>query len=110
VNRKLKKLKAVINNIKTAGKYIADPEVSSFNKILLVFPLVYIISPVDLLPDVIPLLGWADDTAIALVIWNYVINNIQNYKLNQNQNEETEPDKEDSKADYTLEDDEYDVN
>ncbi len=28
--------------------------------------LLYILSPIDLIPDVIPVVGWLDDTAIAV--------------------------------------------
>ncbi|MCE9557999.1 MAG: DUF1232 domain-containing protein [Armatimonadetes bacterium] len=34
----------------------------------LVFSLVYGVSPIDLIPDIIPLLGWADDGVVAIAM------------------------------------------
>ena len=34
--------------------------------LLFVFTLLYIISPVDLIPDVMPIIGWIDDAAVIL--------------------------------------------
>ena len=44
------------------GKYKA----TLLTKIMLVAALVYIISPIDLIPDFIPILGWTDD---GFVFW-----------------------------------------
>ncbi|MFO7830537.1 MAG: DUF1232 domain-containing protein [Desulfuromonadaceae bacterium] len=40
-------------------------------KILLVGLVVYIISPVDFIPDMIPILGITDDVALLVMGWNY---------------------------------------
>ncbi|TDX53324.1 DUF1232 domain-containing protein [Orenia marismortui] len=94
---KLNKFKLMINNIKLAYKYIRDPKVSLMRKILLIFPLVYILSPVDLIPEILlPLLGWLDDTVIALTIWNYMFNLIRKEEEGNN-------------SEYTLEEDEYKI-
>ena len=34
--------------------------------LILVLALLYIISPVDVIPDVIPVIGWADDLAVGV--------------------------------------------
>jgi len=33
---------------------------------ILIAALLYIISPIDLIPDVIPVVGWADDLAVGV--------------------------------------------
>ena len=38
-----------------------------FDWILLVLAIVYTVIPVDLIPDILPILGWSDD-AIALLV------------------------------------------
>lgn len=35
--------------------------------ILALFALLYIVSPIDAIPDVLPLIGWLDDALVALV-------------------------------------------
>lgn len=39
---------------------------NSFVTVILVLALLYIISPIDLIPDVIPVVGWIDDLVVAL--------------------------------------------
>jgi uncharacterized membrane protein YkvA (DUF1232 family) len=37
---------------------------NSFVTVILILALLYILSPIDLIPDVIPLVGWADDLVV----------------------------------------------
>jgi uncharacterized membrane protein YkvA (DUF1232 family) len=39
---------------------------NSFVTVILILALLYILSPIDLIPDVIPVLGWADDLAVGV--------------------------------------------
>ena len=39
---------------------------NSFVAVILILALFYIISPIDLIPDVIPVVGWLDDAAVAV--------------------------------------------
>lgn len=47
-------------------RYIVDPSVAGWKKALIAGGLLYLVSPIDILPDVFPLSGWVDDL---LVIW-----------------------------------------
>lgn len=50
--------------------------------------LVYVISPVDLLPDVLPLLGIADDGAFILLVLSLLHNDIQRFRAERTKNED----------------------
>jgi uncharacterized membrane protein YkvA (DUF1232 family) len=39
---------------------------NSFVTVILILALLYILSPIDLIPDFIPVLGWADDLAVGV--------------------------------------------
>lgn len=46
------------------SRYFRDPAVSGWRKLLGVAGVAYVLLPVDLVPDVIPLLGWLDDVGV----------------------------------------------
>ena len=39
---------------------------NSFVIVVLILALLYILSPIDLIPDFIPVLGWADDLVVGV--------------------------------------------
>ena len=43
---------------------LRDPETPKYVKLLIAAALGYLITPVDLLPDTLPVLGWVDDVAV----------------------------------------------
>ena len=53
-----------------------DKRVSSKIKIVLVNAILYIISPVDLIPGFIPIIGQMDDVAVAFFALNYIIDKV----------------------------------
>jgi uncharacterized membrane protein YkvA (DUF1232 family) len=52
----------------------ADPTLPRVAKIALAAAAVYLASPVDLLPDVIPLLGYLDDLLLAAIVLDGILN------------------------------------
>jgi len=49
------------NFLRLLAGLIRDPRVSVFDKGLLVGVIAYVLIPLDLVPDILGLLGWADD-------------------------------------------------
>ena len=60
-------LKAYLDDLQLAYKMLRDPnfQISKETKTILIIALLYIISPIDLIPDAIPLLGLVDDVLVA---------------------------------------------
>ena len=48
--------------------------------IAIVGALIYVINPVDLIPDAIPVIGLADDLAVATVCWKMVESDVKEYE------------------------------
>ena len=53
-----------------------DPRVATGGKLLGLFALLYLLMPVDLIPDLIPVVGWLDDVgvsglALGLLAWSW---------------------------------------
>ena len=54
--------------------------------IAIVSALVYFVSPIDLIPDFIPVAGYSDDVAVILACWHYVKKDIEEYGRWREQN------------------------
>jgi uncharacterized membrane protein YkvA (DUF1232 family) len=60
-------LKAYVDDLRLAYQMLRDPhfQIAKETKTILIIALLYVISPIDLIPDAIPLLGLADDVLVA---------------------------------------------
>ena len=62
--------------LKDAIAYFRDGSVSIFHKAVGLFAILYVFSPVDLFPDVIPVVGWLDDVGVVALIATYYLRQI----------------------------------
>jgi uncharacterized membrane protein YkvA (DUF1232 family) len=60
-------LKAYVDDLQLAYKMLRDPhfQIAKETKTVLIIAFLYIISPIDLIPDALPLLGLVDDVLVA---------------------------------------------
>src|SRR5262245_23718479 len=67
VSTKGQGLKTYLEDLQLAYKMLRDPhfQIAKETKTVLIIALLYIISPIDLIPDAIPLLGLVDDVLVA---------------------------------------------
>lgn len=65
------------------AKLVADPEVSGADKLFLGAVIVYIASPLDILPDIIPVLGQLDDIYLVALCLLRLLNRSGETKLRQ---------------------------
>lgn len=54
------------NIVKLVGRLLKDPRVPRRAKITLGLAAAYAMSPIDLIPEVIPVVGWADDIVLMM--------------------------------------------
>lgn len=47
---------------------LRDPRAPGAAKLTALLAVLYVLSPVDLVPDVVPLLGWLDDGVVAVLL------------------------------------------
>lgn len=61
-------------------RYLLDRSVPLTRKLLLLLGVLYIIIPFDITPDFLPVLGWLDDIGVGIFLWNYLRNELANYR------------------------------
>ena len=60
-------MRRLLTNARLAIRLLREPRVLWLIKVLPLLAVLYVISPIDLAPDVLPLIGQIDDLAIVLV-------------------------------------------
>jgi uncharacterized membrane protein YkvA (DUF1232 family) len=75
-------LKAYLEDLKLAYRMLRDPQfqLERDKKVTLIIALLYIISPLDLVPDSIPFLGMLDDVLVAGYAIKQVASELGRYK------------------------------
>ena len=73
----LRKLFLLIPNLlKLLGRLIKDPRVPKEQKVILLGVIVYVASPIDLVPDWLPVLGQADDILLIAFALDLIMNEV----------------------------------
>ena len=66
----------LVKRAKQVWDHFNSGKVSTTEKVILIAALLYLISPVDLIPDTIPVVGWLDDLGVAGLVLDYVLSRI----------------------------------
>jgi uncharacterized membrane protein YkvA (DUF1232 family) len=61
------------NLVKFIARLLADPRVPRRSKMALAAAAAYVVSPIDLIPEVIPVIGWADDLIFIMMALDAVV-------------------------------------
>ncbi len=62
----------MVMNVAHVGKYVRSPRVARWKKMLGVLSVAYAILPFDLVPDVMPVIGWLDDVGFLTVAFGFI--------------------------------------
>ena len=71
---------------RTVGKlwrYLRDPGVAAWRKLAGVAAVAYVVSPLDLIPDGIPVLGWLDDVGIVAAAAAFLVTEVRRHERNK---------------------------
>ena len=66
-------------DIKALYQYMRDPEVPWYRKSVVVAALIYFISPIDAIPDFVPIVGYLDDMGVIVALIRYLGSEITPY-------------------------------
>ena len=61
-----------INELETLYDYLTSGNVSGKHKAIIIGCLLYFINPLDLVPDITPVFGFADDFALVTFVFKYL--------------------------------------
>jgi uncharacterized membrane protein YkvA (DUF1232 family) len=59
---------------------VVDPRASLALKLLFLLAVAYVAVPADLIPDVLPVIGWLDDLGIATLAVAFLLRTIRPYR------------------------------
>jgi len=67
----------LIQRITSLARAIAtDPRIPTRDRLIIAAMLTYLAAPFDLIPDFIPLLGYADDLVVVILLLDYALNHM----------------------------------
>jgi uncharacterized membrane protein YkvA (DUF1232 family) len=69
-------------------RFLKDGRASTASKIFFVTAMLYTVMPVDLIPDVAPILGWLDDLGMLTVSSAFLANRISKFEREYPEEEE----------------------
>ena len=61
-----------IKDVLALYKYMMDENVQWYRKSIVVGALIYFITPIDLVPDILPLVGYMDDLGVITAVLKYL--------------------------------------
>lgn len=61
-------------------RYMRDRDASIFGKLLAVFAVAYVVMPLDLIPDIAPVVGWLDDVGVVTLVGAWMMKRIAQYR------------------------------
>jgi uncharacterized membrane protein YkvA (DUF1232 family) len=67
-------LRALPDIVRMVSRLVNDPMLPRSAKIAIAAAAVYLVSPVDLLPDFVPFLGYLDDVLVAAILLDGLLN------------------------------------
>jgi len=75
--------KSLVESGQQLWRYFKDGKSTSKEKWILMAGLLYLISPLDGIPDIIPVLGWLDDVGVASYILLYLTGKMTAEEMNE---------------------------
>jgi uncharacterized membrane protein YkvA (DUF1232 family) len=82
-DKKLAKRRGLVSLLAHPGavvRFFTDKKAPIWPKLLLVFATLYLISPIDAIPDIAPIVGWLDDAGLLGVAFTWLIAAVMKYE------------------------------
>ncbi|MDO9019378.1 MAG: YkvA family protein [Deltaproteobacteria bacterium] len=80
LSRSQRGVMALITSPRRLWRFLRDPNAPKLPKGLALLAVLYIVMPADIIPDVIPILGWLDDLGLTGVALGYLATKAAGYE------------------------------
>ena len=71
---------ALITSPRRLWRFLRDPNAPRLPKFMALLAVLYVVIPTDLIPDIIPILGWLDDLGLTAVALGYLATKAASYE------------------------------
>ncbi len=68
-----------LTRVKRLPSYFGDREIPLFKKLGIVLGLFYVLSPIDLITDLLPVVGWLDDAGVLWLMYLFLMKELGRY-------------------------------
>lgn len=72
-----------VGHLRAFVRFFRDREASLLGKLFVLATIAYVVWPIDLIPDVAPVVGWLDDLGLATVALFYLTRVAKKYRQEQ---------------------------
>lgn len=69
----------VVRHPRAFVRFLRDRQAPLLPRLLALFAVLYVVMPIDLIPDTIPFIGWLDDIGIVALVLGWTASRVQRY-------------------------------
>jgi uncharacterized membrane protein YkvA (DUF1232 family) len=80
LSRSQRGVMALVTSPRRLWRFLRDPAAPKLPKFMALLAVLYVVMPADLVPDVIPILGWLDDLGLTGVALGYLATKAAGYE------------------------------
>ena len=73
-------VRAKIGYFRALARYFRDPQAGFFGKASIFMAVAYVLMPLDLIPDVAPIIGWLDDLGVVAMALGHLAKTANQYR------------------------------
>lgn len=70
---------SVLRHPRALWRYLTSASESRVQRLAALLALVYVVSPVDLVPDALPFVGWLDDIGVIALVLGWTATRVRHY-------------------------------
>lgn len=70
---------SVLRHPRAFLRFLRNPDESLLRRAVALAAVLYVVLPIDLIPDAIPVLGWLDDIGVVALTLSWVANRVRGY-------------------------------